>query len=164
MHIRLASVVFVVALLKIGRTYSEAAPGQSECGETWNFLVAGRSAKGYRQKEYRGRSVAWFHATLWFRSGVVRLVVARQGVQTDQTGIEEVVADDFAEAGDSRKARGFNQHSFTINRFKGHVSGGFFESLCAARYTVPTLHPVQQQSSATTARKPAEWQCYIEFR
>lgn len=92
------------------------------------------------------------------------MVVARQGVQADQTGIEEVLTDDFAEAGDCRKARGFNQHSFRINRVKGHVSGGFFESLCAARYTVPTLHPVQQQSSATTARKPAEWQCYIEFR
>lgn len=47
-------------LLQIGGTHSEAAPGQSEHGETWEFAGAGRTGcKGYRQKEYRSRSVAW---------------------------------------------------------------------------------------------------------
>lgn len=46
-------------LVKIGSTYSEPAPGQSEYGETWKSAVAGRTGKGYRQKEYRRRSVAW---------------------------------------------------------------------------------------------------------
>lgn len=64
MHIRLASVVFVVALLKIGRTCSEAAPGQSERGETWNFLVGGRQPKAIGRKSIEVEALPVFRCAM----------------------------------------------------------------------------------------------------